>query len=68
MTGAEDVAPLLEIRDLRRAFGGIQAVNGVTLAVRRQEILGVIGPNGSGKSTLINLVSGQLRPDGGTIR
>ncbi|MBX6323468.1 MAG: ABC transporter ATP-binding protein, partial [Rhodospirillaceae bacterium] len=44
------------------------AVNGVTLAVRRQEILGVIGPNGSGKSTLFNLVSGQLRPDGGTIR
>ncbi len=61
-------APLLEVVDVHRAFGGIQAVRGVSLAVARQEIVGVIGPNGSGKSTLFNLISGVLAPDAGRIR
>ncbi len=69
MSEARHAAPaLLQVRGLRRAFGGIQAVNDVTVDVAEREILGVIGPNGSGKSTLFNLVSGQLRPDAGGIR
>jgi branched-chain amino acid transport system ATP-binding protein len=59
---------VLEVSDLRRAFGGIQAVGGVTFAVQPQEIVGIIGPNGSGKSTLFNLVTGVYRSDGGAIR
>jgi branched-chain amino acid transport system ATP-binding protein len=59
--------PLLELRGVRRAFGGIQAVNGVSLAVAPREIVGVIGPNGSGKSTLFNLISGVLAPDAGAV-
>jgi branched-chain amino acid transport system ATP-binding protein len=59
---------VLEVRDLRRAFGGIQAVAGVSFAVERQEIVGIIGPNGSGKSTLFNLVTGVHAPTAGTIR
>lgn len=58
---------MLELREVHRAFGGVQAVNGVSLTVARQEIVGVIGPNGSGKSTLFNLISGVLAPDRGTI-
>ncbi|HZT18528.1 MAG TPA: ABC transporter ATP-binding protein [Dongiaceae bacterium] len=66
MTAAQPSA-ILEVRDLRRAFGGIKAANGVSFETRAQEILGVIGPNGSGKSTLFNLISGTLRPDSGRI-
>ncbi|HEX7124187.1 MAG TPA: ABC transporter ATP-binding protein [Thermodesulfobacteriota bacterium] len=61
-------APLLELVGVHRAFGGIQAVRGVDLAVAPQEIVGIIGPNGSGKSTLFNLISGVLAPDAGRIR
>jgi branched-chain amino acid transport system ATP-binding protein len=59
---------VLEVHDLRRAFGGIQAVAGVSFTVERQEIVGIIGPNGSGKSTVFNLVTGLHAPTGGTIR
>lgn len=67
MTLAE--APLmLEIEALTRAFGGLVAVNGIDLTVRHSEIVGLLGPNGSGKTTALNLISGVLRPDSGTIR
>jgi branched-chain amino acid transport system ATP-binding protein len=59
---------VLEIEDVRRSFGGIQAVSGVSFAVEPQEIVGIIGPNGSGKSTLFNLVTGVHAPDSGSIR
>jgi branched-chain amino acid transport system ATP-binding protein len=59
---------VLTVTDLKRAFGGIQAVGGVSLSVEPQEIVGIIGPNGSGKSTLFNLVTGVYAPDSGTIR
>jgi branched-chain amino acid transport system ATP-binding protein len=52
---------------LHKAFGGVVAVNGVDLDVRRGEILGVIGPNGAGKTTFFNLLSGFARPDAGRI-
>ena len=60
--------PILTVRDLHKHFGGINAANGVTLEVNRQEIAGLIGPNGSGKSTLFSLVSGTAAPDSGQIR
>ncbi len=58
----------LEVRELRKRFGGVLALDGVTLHVERGEIHGLIGPNGSGKSTCINVISGLYRPSGGTIR
>ncbi len=61
-------APLLEISGLTRRFGGLVAVDNVSLALRRGEIMGLLGPNGSGKSTVLNLISGALRPDLGSIR
>jgi branched-chain amino acid transport system permease protein len=60
-------APLLEVEGLRKAFGGLTAVDDLTFTVERGEIVGLIGPNGSGKTTVLNLVSGGLRPDAGDI-
>lgn len=57
----------LRVEGLRKAFGGVWAVDGVSLAVPRGAILGLIGPNGSGKTTLINLVSGLERADAGRV-
>jgi ABC-type branched-subunit amino acid transport system ATPase component len=57
----------LEVRGLRKAFGGVQAVDGCTFAVPRGEIAGLIGPNGSGKTTTFNLLTGIVRPDAGEI-
>lgn len=59
---------LLTLDKVSRSFGGVAAVNNVSLAVETSEILGVMGPNGSGKTTLFNLVSGALIPDAGEIR
>jgi branched-chain amino acid transport system ATP-binding protein len=56
------------VKDLRRFFGGIRAVAGVSFEVQPAEIVGIIGPNGSGKSTLFSLLSGTIAPTGGTIR
>jgi len=62
------MTPALELAGLRRSFGGLPAVNGVSLAVEPGERRLIIGPNGAGKTTLFNLITGDLRPDGGTIR
>jgi len=59
--------PLLEITDLRKHYGAIKAVDGVTFSVGAGEIVGVIGPNGSGKTTLFNSVLGQIRPTSGRV-
>jgi branched-chain amino acid transport system ATP-binding protein len=59
---------LLETTGLTKRFGGVTAVNAVDLAVDEAHTLGLIGPNGAGKTTLINLISGVLRADAGTIR
>jgi branched-chain amino acid transport system ATP-binding protein len=58
---------MLEIRSLRKAFGGAVAVADVSLDLREGEIAGLIGPNGAGKTTLFNLISGALAPTAGSI-
>ena len=58
---------ILEVKGLRKSFGGVQAVAGVDLQVSRGQIQSVIGPNGAGKSTLFNLISGYYRSDEGSI-
>jgi branched-chain amino acid transport system ATP-binding protein len=58
---------LLEVRGLRREFGGVVAVDGVDLVVHEGETVSVIGPNGAGKTTLFNLISGLDQPDAGEI-
>lgn len=58
---------ILEVRHLTKRFGGLAAVNGVSLSVARGELHAVIGPNGAGKTTLANLLSGDLLPSSGEI-
>jgi ABC-type branched-subunit amino acid transport system ATPase component len=59
--------PLLSVRDLTKAFGGLVAVNGISFDIYPGEIYGLIGPNGAGKTTVINMLSGLMPPTGGTI-
>jgi branched-chain amino acid transport system ATP-binding protein len=64
MTGT----PFLQIENVSRHFGGLRAVDEVSFAVERGEIVSIIGPNGAGKTTLFNLLTGQLPPSSGTVR
>jgi branched-chain amino acid transport system ATP-binding protein len=61
------MSPLLEIREVSKAFGGVQAVTKVSLDVDKGDLLSVIGPNGAGKTTLLNMISGFYHPDRGQI-
>ncbi len=65
--GTTPAAPALEVRELRREFGGIKALDGVTFTVAAGERRGIIGPNGAGKTTLFNVLTGELRPTGGSV-
>jgi branched-chain amino acid transport system ATP-binding protein len=58
---------LLQARELRVHFGGVRAVDGVDLELRKGEILGLIGPNGAGKTTLVNALSGFEKPTSGSV-
>lgn len=57
----------LEVEGLTKRFGGLVAVDHVSLQIGREEIIGLIGPNGSGKTTLVRLIMGILKPDGGRV-
>ena len=57
----------LEVKDVRKSYGAIKAVDGVSFAVAPGEIVGVIGPNGSGKTTLFNAILGQIKPTTGHV-
>jgi branched-chain amino acid transport system ATP-binding protein len=59
--------PIIEIRDLSRHFGGLRAVDGVSLQVAEGSLHSIIGPNGAGKTTLFNLISGTIKPTRGDV-
>jgi ABC-2 type transport system ATP-binding protein len=60
-------APLLEIRQLRKTYGSLVAVEGVSFTVQRGECLGLLGPNGAGKTTTLSMLAGLLTPDSGQV-
>jgi len=61
-------AAVLEVNGLHRRFGGLRAVDGLSFRLEQGGILGLLGPNGSGKTTALNLVSGVMKPDAGSVR
>ncbi|NNG00194.1 MAG: ABC transporter ATP-binding protein [Desulfobacteraceae bacterium] len=65
MTSGESI---LDVENISKSFGGVQAISNVSLTLNKGDIVGIIGPNGAGKTTLVNLISGFLRPDTGVIR
>ena len=60
--------PLLEVTNISKSFGGLQAVKSLSFAVEPGEILGLIGPNGAGKTTAFNMIAGYFPPDTGDVR
>jgi branched-chain amino acid transport system ATP-binding protein len=64
---APAAAPLLRVEGLRKAFGGVKAVDDVAFDLAPGELLALIGPNGAGKSTCFNCINGQIRPDSGRV-
>jgi len=67
MSGPSSAVPMLELRQISRQFGGLQALSEVSFQVEQGEIFGLIGPNGAGKTTLFNLLSGVTPASSGTI-
>ena len=61
-------APAVEARDVRKRFGEVTALDGLSLTIAAGEIYGLLGPNGSGKTTLIRALAGLVRPDAGEVR
>lgn len=58
---------ILEVKGITKAFGGVKALDDVSVAVEEGKLLGIIGPNGSGKTTLVNTITGFVRPDRGSV-
>ena len=58
---------MLQISNISKSFGGIKALNNVSLEIEKGKITALIGPNGAGKTTLFNVINGSLKPDNGTI-
>jgi branched-chain amino acid transport system ATP-binding protein len=65
--GEEGAVTALAVSGLRKSFGAVRAVDGVSFAVNHGEMVALIGPNGAGKSTCFNMIGGQLRPDSGEV-
>jgi ABC-2 type transport system ATP-binding protein len=65
---ARRVAPAVQVRGLRKAYGPLQALDGLDLTVERGEVLAVLGPNGAGKTTLVEILEGHRRADAGDVR
>ncbi len=63
----ENKEMLLQIEELRKAFGGLTVTNGINLQFKKEELACIIGPNGAGKTTFFNLLTGHLRPDSGKV-
>jgi branched-chain amino acid transport system ATP-binding protein len=61
-------APILSVADINKHFGGLVAVRNMSFDVQAGEAIGLMGPNGAGKSTLLNLISGEYKPDSGTVK
>jgi branched-chain amino acid transport system ATP-binding protein len=59
---------MLEISNLYKSFGGIKAINNISLNIEKGSITALIGPNGAGKTTLFNIINGSLKPDSGSIK
>jgi len=59
--------PILQVTNVKKAFGGLQALNDVSFDVKEAEVFGIIGPNGSGKTTLINCITGFIKMDSGRV-
>jgi ABC-2 type transport system ATP-binding protein len=59
---------MIEVSEVRKSFGGLEAVDGLSFRVEKGEIFGLLGPNGAGKTTTISMISGLLKPDSGSIR
>ena len=58
---------MLEVRDIKKSFGGVQAVKGSNFSVKEKQVTALIGPNGAGKTTLFDIIGGYLRPDSGKV-
>jgi len=67
MGNAQTPPPVLEVRRLSKAFGGLKVAHDVSFSIRRGELSAIIGPNGAGKTTLFNLITGKLVPDAGMV-
>lgn len=59
---------LLQAREVSKSFGAVRVLHEVSFDVNRGEVLGILGPNGAGKTTLFNMISGDIKPSGGTVR
>ncbi|GER84933.1 hypothetical protein KTAU_35690 [Thermogemmatispora aurantia] len=66
-TAGSEAGPLVEVRNLVKRFGKLEAVKGVSFSIKEGEIFGLLGPNGAGKSTIINILCGYLPPDEGEV-
>jgi ABC-type multidrug transport system ATPase subunit len=62
------MAAVIEVEELRKRYGGLTAVDGVSFRVAEREVFGIVGPNGAGKTTTVEIVEGLRRPDGGRVR
>ena len=58
---------LVKVENLSKSFGGLKAIDNCSIEIKENSITGIIGPNGSGKSTLFNLITGNLKPDNGSV-